>query len=103
MPCERIHGVLTSPVRRRTTDVCARAVPGSMRGAEPVPVDVDITTAPASAGRRQAAAGCRARPAPEPRRWTGPPGNAVVDNPDQARSASGPAGLAHRRGPALHT
>ena len=40
IPCERIHGVLISPVLRRTKGACAWAVPGSVRDAEAAPVDV---------------------------------------------------------------
>src|SRR6185312_1849676 len=45
MPCERIHGVLISPVVRRTRGACARAVPGSRRDRDAAPADVVIVIA----------------------------------------------------------
>src|SRR5215470_17389604 len=45
MPCDWIHGLLISPVVRRTKGACARAVPGSERDRAAAPVDVAIVIA----------------------------------------------------------
>src|SRR6266480_1434408 len=99
MPCERIHGVLISPVLRRTMGPCALAVPGSMRDRAAAPVDVAIVI------------GCPLVTVGTRRRLAAPPGRHRNPGDGQARrkaplarvtAAAGPLWGAPDRGSSLH-